>query len=348
MIGIILDKYHLKNNYVKYYTEILKYNKVPFFLIDSNSIQFENQIKKVDYIIFRWGHYDTDRQLAQTLMPLLEFNLNKSCFPNYNTSWHYDDKIRQYYLMQSNNFPYIQSYIFWDKIKAQKWAEDSDLPVVHKLKGGAGSKNVHLIKSRRKLKSIINKSFSKGFIPNEIDRGKFSIIMEIRHLIAKSVRYLQGKDSRDTWQKEKNYVLFQKYLANNEYDLRVTTIGGRGFAFKRYTRKDDFRASGSGKIDYNISHKDMDCVKMAIEMSKSMKFQTMAYDFMYNENMEPEFCEISYTYEDKAVYNCKGYWDENMVWHKGHFLPEYLHLMDLLNKKDLKQPNFKFLLNKNE
>jgi len=73
----------------------------------------------------------------------------------------------------------------------------------------------------------------------------------------------------------------------------------------------------------------------------------MAYDFIYNEKSEPEFCEISYTYEDKAIFKCDGYWDENLNWIEGHFLPEYLHLIDLLNNHELKQPDFSFLI-KNE
>ena len=62
----------------------------------------------------------------------------------------------------------------------------------------------------------------------------------------------------------------------------------------------------------------------------------MAFDFLYNEN-KIEFCEISYSYDDKAIQRCTGYWDSELSWHEGHFWPQYCHLVDLLGIT-LKQP----------
>ena len=64
----------------------------------------------------------------------------------------------------------------------------------------------------------------------------------------------------------------------------------------------------------------------------------MAYDFLFDENNNPQFCEISYTYSDTAIFNCPGYWDSNINWHEGHYWPQYFQLMDALNLHDLRQP----------
>ena len=77
-------------------------------------------------------------------------------------------------------------------------------------------------------------------------------------------------------------------------------------------------------------------IRLALDISKEMGFQSMAYDMLENEKGEPEFCEISYSYIDNYIHNCPGYWDEDLVWHEGHFWPPYLHLQDLLGV-DLKQ-----------
>ncbi len=106
-------------------------------------------------------------------------------------------------------------------------------------------------------------------------------------------------------------------------------------------RDNDFRASGSGKIDYNIDKVDKKCIKIAFKVSKQLQFQSMAYDFIYNENNEPEFSEMSYTYLDTAIYNCPGYWDSNLNWHEGHYWPQYFQLMDALKMPELKQPEMK-------
>ena len=64
----------------------------------------------------------------------------------------------------------------------------------------------------------------------------------------------------------------------------------------------------------------------------------MAYDFLRTQNNELQFCEISYTYSDFAIYNCPGYWDSALTWHEGHYWPQYFQLMDALNLPGLKQP----------
>jgi hypothetical protein len=86
----------------------------------------------------------------------------------------------------------------------------------------------------------------------------------------------------------------------------------------------------------------MRCVEIAFDISQKMRFQSMAYDFLHNEQDQPEFCEISYTYVSSAVRNCPGYWDTDLNWHEGHFWPEHLHLIDALGLPDLKVPEVSY------
>lgn len=84
-------------------------------------------------------------------------------------------------------------------------------------------------------------------------------------------------------------------------------IGGRAFAFRRLNRVNDFRSSGSGRIDYDINKIDLKIVSKALEISQALGFQSMAYDSLYDENGDVSFCEISYTYVASAIYHCPGY-----------------------------------------
>jgi hypothetical protein len=147
---------------------------------------------------------------------------------------------------------------------------------------------------------------------------------------------LKGQEP-DRWTREKGYALFQKFLPGNKFDTRITTIGGRAFGYRRFVRKNDFRASGSGQFDPDPGQVDPRCVRIALEISGKLKFQTMTYDFLFDENNEPHFCEISYTYTDWMVHACPGFWDTEMNWHPGHYWPQYFHLMDALEIRDLKQ-----------
>jgi glutathione synthase/RimK-type ligase-like ATP-grasp enzyme len=317
------------------YFEILNDNGIPLTTIDISSPSLISQLSGFSHVLFRWSHYDSDRQMALTLIPVME-SLGIKCFPGSATCWHYDDKIRQAYLLEAKGYPFTRSWVFWDRVAALAWLKEAAYPVVFKLKAGAGSTNVVLVRSCEQGAALVRKMFStgvsSGLIPDEgnvrwIDKG---IAGAIRYPLGVIKRKLLGREITPFWQKQKNYALFQRFLPGNEFDTRVTVIGGRAFAFRRFTRKEDFRASGSGLINYDMTAIDKRCIEIALKISREMSFQSMAYDFLFNENGAPEICEISYTYQDRAVHNCPGYWDEQLSWHEGHFWPQYFQLVDLL------------------
>lgn len=342
-VGIYESDIWAVPKYNKVYKEILELNNIPWEGVSLDTPDFWKKISKMDYFIFRYVHVDEQIQIANTILPIIETKLNKNVFPDQKTCWHFDDKIKQYYLSKINQIPFTDSYIFWDKKAAKAWAEKTEYPIIFKLKGGAGSQNVLLVKKKSHAIKIINKLFRSGIKNNSIPSFSATKFLSINTFL-KSIFYplysrLKGRESNLFWNKHKNYALFQKYLPNNEYDTRITVIGKYAYGFRRFNRKKDFRASGSGIIDYNTSQIDKRCLKIAFETSKKMGFQSMAYDFLYNEKNEPEICEMSYTYQDKALFDCSGIWDENLNWKDGHFWPGYLHLKDLLKRSNLIQPD---------
>ncbi len=339
-VGILIKD--LEESFVLKYFDILKHNNIDFVTFNVTEAIERVKSEKITHLIYRWSHYDDERQIAHTILPIIENELEVKCFPNQKTCWHYDDKIRQYYLLNSKGYPITESWVFWDKKSALSWAENAELPVVFKTKMGAGSTNVILIKDKKELNKIINIMFGSGIktgaIPmsDNVRSKDFEMLKFIKKNLSNIKRKIDGRYRIRNWQTERGYVLFQKFLPNNDFDTRVTVIGGRAFAFRRFNRENDFRSSGSGKIDHDKTKIDMDFIKLAQKVSKEMGFQSMAYDMLRNEKGDPEFCEISYTYQDKAVYNCLGYWDEDLNWHEGHFWPQYWQLVDFFGI-DLKQ-----------
>jgi hypothetical protein len=343
-VGIHPDRYKEVSGFVKKYETILLHNNIEVCFLHIDDPTFFEKVKEMDAFIFRWFHYDYDKQLAPTILPLIRDILKIRCFPDNITDWHFDDKIKQYYLMRLYGFPMTESWIFWNKTDALKWTENASFPIVFKLKGGAGSQNVILVDSKNKARKLIDKMFSKGIREIGLNEGgstssnDFNLMNSIKVFLWRMKKSYQGKPAETFYGKQKNYVLFQKYLPENKYDTRVTVIGDRAFAFRRFNRPDDFRSSGSGLIDHNQNEIDLQFVKLAFEVSDKLQFQSMAYDFLYNNEHKAEFCEISYSYLDTAVYNCNGFWDRKLIWHEGHYWPQYCQLQDLLNLPDLKQP----------
>lgn len=333
----LINSLYGKTPFTERYREILDHNKIAYFDLDINAANLIEQVNEATHIIFRFTHYDSDMQLAHTLLPLIEHYLNKPVFPNQSTCWHFDDKVRQYYLFKAQGFPFIDTHIFWDREAALQWVEkEASFPLVFKLKGGAGSSNVVLLKNTVEAKDIVKKMFSYGIMPGKISGDTIQQQLSFKKKIRKRLKGIVIKDPMNLfWQPHKDYILFQKFLPGNQHDLRITVVGGRAFGFYRKVRDNDFRASGSGTLVYD-KPVNMAAVKIALEISRTMGFQSMAYDFLFNENDEPEICEYSYTFQERAVYDTAGYWDEQLIFHKGHYWPQYFQLMDLLGLPDLK------------
>ena len=332
----------------KVYEKILAHNGIPSVRLRVEQPDFWEQVQGLSLFIMRFKQHNSDLQQACDLMPIIEQKHDVKCYPNLNTGWHFDDKVRQYHLLHSLGFPMTECWVFYDKKAALEWVEQATFPAVFKLRGGAGSQNVVLVKNRQQARRLVKRMFGRGIYPERfLSAGAvrfkhFSLYRELHHLGGNFYRWGKGFDTSPFWQVHKNYVLFQKFLPGNAWDTRVTVIGDRAFAFRRMVRDNDFRASGSGRIDYDTTKIDLRCLEIAFAVSQKMGFQSMAYDFLMNENQEPEFCEVSYTYLSSAVHNCPGYWDPDLNWQEGHYWPEHLHLTDALGLHDLKAPKMDY------
>ncbi|MFH1037858.1 MAG: hypothetical protein V1789_04205 [PVC group bacterium] len=330
------------------YEKILAHNGIAFVRLEDSQPDFWDAIRDFDLFILRWSQWDSDRQIALDLLPVIEENLKIKCFPDLNTCWHSDDKVRQYFLLKPFGFPMVESHIFRERGAALNWAGRADFPVVFKLRGGAGSQNVIMVEDRRQARKLIKRMFGRGILPEKfIHAGSvrfrhFSLYRELHHRAGNLCRRWKSLDVSPFWRLHKNYILFQDFIPGNRFDTRVTVIGERAFIFRRFTRPNDFRASGSGMIDYDLGRVDLRCVEIAFRISREMKFQSMAYDFLFTPDNEPVFCEISYTFQPRAIFDCPGYFDRFLHLNEGHFWPEYLHLVDALKLPDLEQPELDY------
>lgn len=341
LVGIHINHKKSLTPFSKGYIDILEYNNIDFEIMDIQDDQFWEKFERLDAFIFQVGHTSDMLQIADSFMPIIYNYINIPVFPNFNTLWHFDNKIKQHYLANYFNLKFVDSKVFWDKKLAINWIKETNFPLVMKLRGGAGSTNVTILRNPNQARHLINKAFSEGIkdssFPGTWKVKYFPIKKYIHNRMIWAKRKLLREDTSSYWMISKNYVYYQKYLPNNNFDTRVTVIGDRAFAFRRFNRTRDFRASGSGKIDYDMDSIDKRMIKIALETSEECGFQCMAYDFLYDDE-NPVICEISYTYVDHAVYKCPGYWDKTLIWHSGHYMPQYFILKDLLNV-NLVHPN---------
>lgn len=310
---------------------------IEFKIVNCYDSYIIEQVADCDLIM--WHHHHTiakDVLFSKQLLYSLQ-QAGKKVFPDFYTNWHFDDKVGQKYLLEAIGAPFAPTWVFYDKKQALEWIKTTSFPKVIKLRTGAGSANVRLVRTRKQAQNLIKKAFGKGFstydkfgdIKEQVRKFKtgkksyFELIKSIRRLFV-STNFAR------TIGKQKGYILFQEFLDNNPYDIRVVTIGNRAFAIKRLVRSNDFRASGSGKILYDREEIDEKCVRIAFETTAKLKAQCVAYDFVFGKDKQPLIVEINYGFDHKAYFPCPGYWDDKLNWHAGNFNPAFWIIEELI------------------
>ncbi len=276
-----------------------------------------------------WHYYHNnpkDYLFAKQLLFSLE-QAGKNVYPNWRSSWSFDDKLGQKYLLEALKLPLIPSFVYYSKEEAKNWANQYIFPTVFKLRCGAGSFNVCMVKNKDEAQKIINKAFNNGFRQYDPYVGIFEKIRKLKKGeasikdVAKEVGHVlfqyQIEKSKG---REKGYVYFQEFIPHCEYDIRVQFIGNRCYAMKRYVRKNDFRASGGGNIDYDGSKLPIEVIELSFSIAKILNMQTLALDLIPVADSY-KLAEISYAFAIDQGECDFGYYDDTLQWHKGKFDP---------------------------
>lgn len=305
---------------------------------------YDNDIVEqvIDCDVFMWHFHHADYKdvlFAKQLILSLE-KAGIKCFPDSNTSWHFDDKVGQKYLLESVCAPLVPSYVFYTKKDALRWVESASFPKVFKLRGGAGAANVRLVYSKQQARRLVAKAFSGGFSAyNRRGAWKDSVSKwrqgkgTFKDVLMKSVRLLVSTEYAKMHSNEKGYVYFQDFIPNNQYDIRVIVIGDKAFAIKRIVRDNDFRASGSGRFVFDKSQIPVDCVRISFDTNKRVNAQCLALDYVFDSEDKPLIVEISFGFTMLAYDKCPGFWTNDLCWHNEEFKPQEWMIKNLLGKE---------------
>lgn len=339
-VGLLLNSYNRLFPYTEKYRQLLDLNKIPYRLIDPNSRTLLEELRECTHLLFHHSQGDTDLKIYDTVYNIAHNIFGIKCLPDFNLYWQYEDKVKEYYLLKSQDFPVVDSCVFWNKEHADAFIDHAQYPLIAKLPKGSASCNVVLVKSHDEAKRINHQVFVKG-----VRNGRLNNSSNLRS-VWKSGVYRYGKASLRSflidrgiltdkmwfpeWQIQKDAIIYQKFLPNNTFDHRIMTVGKRAFGCIRYVRKNDFRASGSGMTDFDCSKVDLRTIEIAFSISGKFNFSGMGYDFIYDEKNKPYISEMGYCYADYIIKDLPGYWDENLEWHEGKSWPQYYELIDFL------------------
>ena len=311
---------------------------ISYKLVDCYRSDIIQQLSDCDALMWHFYHKSPkDSKFAKQLLFSVQTS-GKKVFPDFNTAWHFDDKVAQKYLLESIDAPLAPAYVFYSKKEAIDWVGKTTLPKVFKLRNGAGSDNVRLVKSRHEAIRLIKTAFGSGFKQYEAWSNlkeryrKYRLgKMDLKNLTKGIIRLAYTTDYARVTGREQGYIYFQEFIPGNDHDIRVIVIGNKAFAIKRMVRENDFRASGSGSILYEKEYFEDETVRISFEVSEKLKAQCMAFDFVYLDG-KPLIVEISYGFAQEGYDSCTGYWNNNLIWFPGKIHPQEWMVDFMLSK----------------
>ena len=333
-----LGIHHSQGSFSEKWIPYCEANDISFKIVDCYRTDIIDQLGDCDALMWHFNHKSPKAsKFARQLLYSVQAS-GKQVFPDFNTVWHFDDKVGQKYLLEAIMAPLPKSYVFYSRAEARRWVNLAGFPKVFKLRNGAGSDNVRKVDSRKEANKLVRRAFGRGF-------SQYEALANLRERLRK---YRQGKTTLMDVLKgiirlghtteyarvtgnERGYIYFQDFIPGNDSDIRVIVIGDKAFAIKRLVRANDFRASGSGSILYEKDHFTDETIKLAFSISESLQTQCMAYDFVFTEG-KPLVVEISYGFAMHGYDDCTGYWNRDLIWHEGKFNPYGWMVEDLIKK----------------
>ncbi|OIJ11270.1 hypothetical protein BKP37_16645 [Anaerobacillus alkalilacustris] len=315
----ILDKFTnkiFKDNYNwgrKFADYLDKYNiDYDFINIDKND--WLEEIEKYDIVLWKPAFMGPQSsQHFRSKVYFIQHIMKKRIYPNYESVWHFDNKISQSYFFKYKKINAPKTFATFDYNEAMAKLEDFNYPLIFKESNGAGSSGVKLVKSYKQLVKIVNNKF---------------IYHNIISRILKSNLFDRFGE-----------IYLQEFLENNKADLRINIIGNKyATGFWRKNRSNDFRASGSGNIDYETEIPE-NIIRYCWQISRDNNFDSMAYDVLFRDN-QFFIIEMSYGYADSAVYNSAGYYEldgeGNIIeFNKGRYWPQELWVKWLIQNETI-------------
>lgn len=286
-----------------------------------HDLSFDINYANYDLIVFNFFHdAEFNRRFAKRIVyGIDQLNSSAKVWPDLRSCTYYDDKLSQAYQFLAlqpycDGVRFAETKVFYSYREFIKWVDHHTFPFVVKLSTGAGSHNVKLIKSRLQALLYASISFTIGrsrkgsysiFMDRYKSRDILGILRSLGRVIVPSAKGIRGREA--------GYIIAQEYFSGNDGDIRIVVIRNKAIGIRRGNRPDDFRASGSGVITYEVSDLPRELILTAFDLSKLFSMEIVAFDFLKDKS-EFILIESSYTVSYDSYNKCKGYWDTKGVW----------------------------------
>jgi len=244
------------------YVRFLQTNTIEFELYNVHTSNWLEKSKEFQLILGIPSSTAYHLEEVRRKYYVLEKHQKIPCYPSFEETLLYEDKILELYLSQVYGFPFAETFATNDLAEALNAVQELPFPVVSKMVPCAGSLGVELIRSARKCRRIIKAAFSNF-----------------------------GRKTHVHYFREKNRVYLQRFLPNDGYDLRIIIVGKSVFGYFRKVPRGDFRASGMNLVEWRSL--PLDAMRLATSINRRLQFPMLVVDMVGSSDGGYKIIEIS-------------------------------------------------------
>ena len=217
-VGLVRSERGHYAYYLKF-ERFLKENNIQYEYFDVKKSSFIIKAQKFDVIVWRTLSSYCDKCEATDKIEFMQDFMGKMTLPSKESLWYYEDKVREQWLFDYYHLPAIKTFISYSKAEAEDFIKKAKYPFISKDRTCSSSEGVILVKNIGQAQNICRRIFGSGM------------------------------DLYEKYIRQKNYVLFQEFVPNRGFDLRVIMVGNSYFGYYRFPRNGDYKASGSGVVE---------------------------------------------------------------------------------------------------
>lgn len=297
-----------RQSYSKRWLKLARELDVEAVPVDVFAPDIFDTIAACDAFMWRYDPPAHTRLHADRLLTAIEEGMRMPVFPSLESRWHFEDKIGQAYFLAAAGIPIPVTTVCWSREHAVRFCADATYPFVLKLATGYQGSNVRLVTNRDDALFHVEQLFGHGAIALSQRPASHAGLLWRR--VRAAVDLFKGRNpfgpTADA-ELQYGYFLAQEFLPDNPFDVRVTITGNRAFVFRRFNRPGDFRASGSGLIDWDPAQVGEDAVRLAYRVASHLGAQTVGVDII-RRGREPVVVELTLAYASWALRDCPGHW----------------------------------------
>ena len=246
----VMREVFLKNGF---FVESLTFHE----FVNSSTIDIKD-----NYFFYASSQFPPYKEYIQDILLFIERS-GGILVPHFHSFVCHENKMLQELEKRRLNISSPKSYFVGTYEEGISYLKNAIFPMVGKRSKGFGGKSVVKINNFAQGQRFLKHNLSEGI----------SLNFEYMKWLYKKIRF------KKLYPKYHGKVILQEMVQGLDHDWKILVFGNQCYALKRFVKNNDFRASGSGKFDYDAVPSD-NILNFALEVTRRLNLPFASLDII--------------------------------------------------------------------